>query len=338
MNEPPFDADADPRPDDLRGAEPVAENDAVTGGPVDAVVEEQLDFDEGLGPPPTLDGLGPDDRREAEALIDAMTAGRGIDPYTSTPSLEELLAGTELEAWLEQSSTGGTVVPLDGDTASVTYGSVWTGHAELIAEQVRAVDPRVAARVELHDLAGPAVTVTYLDLRVVLVPVTGTEPDVTTAENLGLANEMFDTEDDLEYIGVVATGSDALLTEIFSCSDLKATVVAPSDLDSPRRPPTLPLRDAFRRMMDLAAPLWEPYEFVIEPREALDLSDIATRLAQQVVERETGRRYHGEKGRAYKSFGGAASAFADLVVQVGVGTVDEESIDEAVDRIARDAA
>ena len=337
MNEPPFDADADPRPDDLPGAEPVAKDDAVTGRPINAVVEEQLDFGEGLGPPPALDGLGPDDRREAEALIDIMTAGRGIDPHASTPSLEELLAGTELEPWLEQ-STGGTVVPLDGDMASVTYGAAGPGHAELIAEEVRAVDPRVTARVELHELAGPAVTVTYLDLRVVLVPMAGAEPTVTTAETLGIVNRMFDTEDDLEYIGVVAIGSDALLTEIHSCGDLKATLLAPSDLDSPRRPPTLPLRDAFRRMMDLAAPLWEPYEFVVEPHEALDLSDIASRLAHQVVEREAGRRYHSEKGRAYKSLGGAASAFADLVVQVGVGPIDEQSIDEAVDRIARDAA
>jgi hypothetical protein len=71
---------------------------------VDAVVEAFLDHLEGLSEAPALDDLGADERARAEALMRSLEAGRGIDPYASRPSLEQLLAGTPLETALDASS------------------------------------------------------------------------------------------------------------------------------------------------------------------------------------------------------------------------------------------
>lgn len=68
---------------------------------VDAVVEAFIDHLEGLGEAPALDDLDVEERARAEALIGSLEAGRGIDPYASRPSLEQLLAGTPLETALE---------------------------------------------------------------------------------------------------------------------------------------------------------------------------------------------------------------------------------------------
>ena len=62
--------------------------------PVDGVILAFLDYVEGMGPPPTLDHLGDSDRPRAEALLDIVGAGHGIDPRASRPSVEAMLADT----------------------------------------------------------------------------------------------------------------------------------------------------------------------------------------------------------------------------------------------------
>ena len=42
--------------------------------------------------PPALQGLSDEQRRIAEAFVDSITAARGVDPYASRPSIEQLLA------------------------------------------------------------------------------------------------------------------------------------------------------------------------------------------------------------------------------------------------------
>ncbi|MCP4384707.1 MAG: hypothetical protein GY798_25390 [Hyphomicrobiales bacterium] len=60
--------------------------------PVDAVLDAYFDYLEGTGDEPSLDQLDPDDWAVAEQLIASLTAGRGIDPEASRPSLAALLA------------------------------------------------------------------------------------------------------------------------------------------------------------------------------------------------------------------------------------------------------
>ena len=52
-----------------------------------------LDYLEGdRDAPPTPEDLPEDQRRAAKAFIDSITAARGVDPYASRPSIEQLLA------------------------------------------------------------------------------------------------------------------------------------------------------------------------------------------------------------------------------------------------------
>ena len=52
-----------------------------------------LDYLEGVrGEPPALEELPEDQRPTAESFVDSITAARGVDPYASRPSLEQLLA------------------------------------------------------------------------------------------------------------------------------------------------------------------------------------------------------------------------------------------------------
>ena len=54
--------------------------------------EAYLDYLEGdRDAPPTLDNLEGKERRAAESFIEAIKAARGIDPYASRPSIEQLL-------------------------------------------------------------------------------------------------------------------------------------------------------------------------------------------------------------------------------------------------------
>src|SRR5260370_11464227 len=75
--------------------------------PVDAVILEFLDYLEGMTPaPPTLDHLADDDRRRAEELMASLKEGRGLDPRASRPSVEAMLAGTDLAGFLPARAVG----------------------------------------------------------------------------------------------------------------------------------------------------------------------------------------------------------------------------------------
>ena len=55
-------------------------------------LESYLDFLEGSRDrKPSIDDLPAKQRRAAEAFVDSITAARGIDPYSSRPSIDQLL-------------------------------------------------------------------------------------------------------------------------------------------------------------------------------------------------------------------------------------------------------
>ncbi len=343
MNEHAYGADAASPANHAQGNEGDTGTGSTISELVDAVVSAYLDFLEGHGHLPVLDNLTTEDRRQAEALIDAMHAGRGIDPHASTPSIEELLAGTELESALALLSAEKT----DSKTMSPHYTAAGRrrpeaadrgrARAELIENLLRGADPRVAVRIEPHRLVGPAVTVSYLDLRAVFFPIEHDEPMITDETRI-LVGRMFDADTELEHVGVVAVGSYMLLTQVLSCSDLGSALITPSDRLELPWPPVLPLPQALRRLLELSAPVWEPFAFDSGPREPLNLAAVAAQVARRVVTREVMRRYRGEKSRAYKSFTGTEAIFADLIVKLGTGVAEEQDIEKALDRIAREAA
>ena len=85
--------------------------------PVDAVIAAYHDYLENGGTEPSLDHLDEDQRREAVELIDLMKDVRGVDFYRSAPSLDTVLAGTDLEHKIEPPVTVG--LSLDAIRADV---------------------------------------------------------------------------------------------------------------------------------------------------------------------------------------------------------------------------
>ncbi|MEM6107416.1 hypothetical protein AAHS21_14410 [Mycobacterium sp. 050272] len=64
---------------------------------VELAVNAYLDYLEGVGPRPTFADLLDADRRCAVAVINIVLAGQGNDLDRVTPTVEELLEGTEFQ-------------------------------------------------------------------------------------------------------------------------------------------------------------------------------------------------------------------------------------------------
>lgn len=332
---------------DYPGKEAACHGDDHTGpadsDPVEAAVASYLDFLEGLAERPDLGMLTDEDRHRATEMINSLLAGRGIQLDGSTPSVEALLAGTELESLLESANSvssdhghgGGdreavaarAARPIDRERARV----------ERIENTLCGADSRVLVRAEPHRLLGPAVTVVYLDLRVVFFPVDSPSP-VIAERTRGILSHVLGDDTDLDYVGVVADDSPDLLTQVLSASDLGLPAVTPSDDLQLPWPPVLPLPLALRSVLELAAPSWEPFVFDTRTREPLRIADVACDSARRVLAREVSRPYRGDKARAYKSFTGSETIFTNLIVRLAAGEISDAAVCDALDRISRDAA
>lgn len=85
--------------------------------PVEAVIAAYRDYLENGGTEPSLDHLDEAQRREVAELIDLMKDVRGVDFYRSAPSLDTVLAGTDLENKIDPPVTVG--LSLDAIRADV---------------------------------------------------------------------------------------------------------------------------------------------------------------------------------------------------------------------------
>jgi hypothetical protein len=297
-----------------------------------------LDYLEGLGPCPSLEGLSTSDRLETQELFEVMSAGRGVDPHGSTPSVEELLAGTELEALLPTPDSGSRRAEEQaqgvqglGSAGADVLG--WhTTRAEWIERTVRSADDRVVALVAEHPLVGPIVTATYLDFTALFFAVKAVEPPPVDVLR-GLIGQLFGAEPNLDYIGIVAGDSPDLLTQVASCGDLGPTMVVPAQQATPLWPAVLPLAAAFRRVMELAAPLWEPFIFDATGVEPLQLQSVSERIAASIVATQCTRPFRGDKGRAYKSFETSSDEFRKMTQELGRPGVTADDANEALDRL-----
>ena len=285
--------------------------------PVDAVILAFLDHLEGAAPRPTLDHLEPDDRRRAQAILDGLLTARSIDPHAARPSIESLLADTPLARLLPASEAArpGTV-----DLATV-------------ARALAGVDHR--ARVHVDD-ATSTVLYSYLDLRARFLLVPADTPAVTDAVRAQVG-ALFDRDADTSRVGVVASGSGELTTQVLAAEDLGDTITTPNGERHVGWDPALPLRLAARRMLEQSSPEWPAFDFDHAYSEPLDLPAVAAEIARLVIEREAARSYRGEKRRAYRALIGQERIFADLVAKVSAhgATVD---LDVETNRIGQAAA
>ena len=286
--------------------------------PVDAVMLAFLDYLEGtMSGRPTLDHLTEDDRRRAEELMASLEAGRGIDPHASRPSVETLLAGTDLAGLLPLSPAGADRAADPANVRDVLAG----------------VDARARADIA----SGGTVVYGYLDLRARFV-LMNTDTPIADDEARALAERLFDGDADTPRVGIVAARSDELLTQVLTAADVGCTVTAPRGEPHAQWTPPLPLAMAARQMLEQCAPEWESADFDRALSEPLDVAAIAAEIAGRIIGRESARPYRGDKARAYRALIGHEAVFAALVVAVaehGTGAVDLEG---EITRMTRAAA
>lgn len=306
---------------------------------VDEAVQAQLDFLEGSGDWPDLSELTETDRREAAELINLMQTGRGLSSHISTPSLHQLLAGTEFESALGRNASGED--ELHSAEATVGRGLEERRHrAERICDALRGVDARVSLRVEPHPLLGPGVRVNYLDLRAVFVAAT---LDVLSAapQIRDQIAGVFDADADLDYIAVVADTTEDMTTQLLGPSDVSTgRINAPNDQLAETWAAPLPIDLALKRMMQYAAPEWGDFTFSSTLVEPVDLARILAEHAARVLQREARRPYRGDKGLAYKSFADASQVFTEHLTRLAASPEpgsDDDTV-TAVDELTRDAA
>lgn len=295
---------------------------------VEAVIQTFLDYLEGAGPEPTLDHLDEEARHEAAALIESLRAGRGMDPYASRPSIETMLAGTEFEDALPVADLTRT-----GDDRGADTGPDAAG----ICEVVSSADPRGRIEVEHGEDGTETIVLRHLDLRVRFLLLDAPSPAITDEVRAVLARQL-SHDPDVEYFGVVASLDQELSTQLLSAADLGPTTMAPYSDAQASWTAVLPLAWATRRVVELGAPEWESFDLDADTIEPLDVKTVATQTAHEVIAREAGRAYRGDKARAYQSLVGRERAFVDLAEQVAArGAVNVDLQSEAW-RIAREAA
>ena len=330
------DADRDPTTTPSAGGE----DDPVLTA-VERAVGAYLDFLEGLGPRPVFDGLADDDRADAVAVINTVLAGQGNHLESSAPPFEELLLGTEFETALRAAQSAMVSVRHDASAAATAGARSGVGRQrarmERIASALQGIDERVVIRIQPDDVVGSAVAVSYLDLRAIFFPVDIEEPIITT--DIRADVEMLFADADLAYVGVVADGSAELMTQLLTPSDLEAVVVAPSNELTVPWLPVLTAAQALRRMLEAAAPTWEPYRLDIDRHGPLDLAALAARISRTVLDAETSRAYRGDKKAAYQALSGSIETFARLVQELSrPPVVDDERANAAVDSVVQEAA
>lgn len=286
---------------------------------VDAVIEAFLDYLEGAGIRPTLDHLTEEDRRRAEALMQAMEAGRGIDPHASRPPVEALLAGTRLTGLLTADGT------LPGVADLATVRDVLAG-----------VDNRAQVAIDPAGAQG-TVVYCYLDFRARFMLV-DSETLAITGGTQAMVAALFDQDGDVARVGVVAARSTELLTVMLSSDDVGSTVTTPRGEPHVPSEPPLPLTLAARRMIEQCAPEWQPFDFDSALLRHPDVHAIAAETAARVIGREAARSYRGDKARAYRALAGRENLFAGLAAKVSAPGAQAVDYAEETDRIARTAA
>ena len=235
---------------------------------VDALVDAFLDFLEGRGDEPTFDNLSPDERQQAEELIRSMRMGRGLDPYSSPPSLQSLLVGTPFEAALQQ------LQPASDELLETIRNELDSSPSGATTVAIDIDARRLGLRSDF------VIRVNGQRLRVVVL--SGTMPLMSDSA-VASAHALFGAFPDTA--GVLLIHADAELSSI-AIDPFEATscIVVPSgDLEPPgARRPVLPLADSVRLYLEYLAPdlsdIAEPFD-----RCELDAKELAHDVAQECI-------------------------------------------------------
>ena len=294
---------------------------------VDAVVEAFIDHLEGLGEAPALDDLDVEERARAEALIGSLEAGRGIDPYASRPSLEQLLAGTPLETALEAHNVDPRDDLLHRIRDRLTlyapfHVDIWPDNAAAaigIGSDFVALVSAQRLRIQIRSDVEPS-RLASLDPAAVAGPLYGAFPDTAGVivvhpgdELSSIAVDPFDTE---PYIETPA-----------------GTVARPV-----MHRPIMPLEDTVRAYLDEIAPALDTTVDLAAMRaDDVDPAAVARDAARRAVEHivQDGRRAKIDAKRATWSDIGEPEidAIGELVLDAITG-LDHATLESRVDALA----
>ncbi len=294
---------------------------------VDAVVEAFIDHLEGLGEAPALDDLDVEERARAEALIGSLEAGRGIDPYASRPSLEQLLAGTPLETALEAHDVDPRDDLLHRIRDRLTlyapfHVDIWPDNAAAaigIGSDFVALVSAQRLRIQIRSDVEPS-RLASLDPAAVAGPLYGAFPDTAGVivvhpgdELSSIAVDPFDTE---PYIETPA-----------------GTVARPV-----MHRPIMPLEDTVRAYLDEIAPALDTTVDLAAMRaDNVDPAAVARDAARRAVEHivQDGRRAKIDAKRATWSDIGEPEidAIGELVLDAITG-LDHATLESRVDALA----
>ncbi|HSJ44173.1 MAG TPA: hypothetical protein VK923_05760 [Euzebyales bacterium] len=294
---------------------------------VDAVVEAFIDHLEGLGEAPALDDLDVEERARAEALIGSLEAGRGIDPYASRPSLEQLLAGTPLETALEAHDVDPRDDLLHRIRDRLTlyapfHVDIWPDNAAAaigIGSDFVALVSAQRLRIQIRSDVEPS-RLASLDPAAVAGPLYGAFPDTAGVivvhpgdELSSIAVDPFDTE---PYIETPA-----------------GTVARPV-----MHRPIMPLEDTVRAYLDEIAPALDTTVDLAAMRaDDVDPAAVARDAARRAVEHivQDGRRAKIDAKRATWSDIGEPEidAIGELVLDAITG-LDHATLESRVDALA----
>ena len=285
-----------------------------------------LDYLEGTrGEPPALEELPEDQRPAAESFIASITATRGIDPYASRPSIEQLLA------WRSQANDK-------------------TGELrEVLQDHLRnTVDHKAVVTIDLASAAmelASALEIQARGMRIRVVP-------ETTSENLeyaltGKAEDIarvFSAFPETHAVLYTTTGQNPLAV-VVDRGDVQGAIETPSgEMRAPRlRRPVADPGTACEVWLKGLIPEFQPLgtdllESAAAPESALDPHLLARKVVGEVSTAGARARIQA-KQETWRDFGDLeVERLVDLVQEAQLGQLSEEDYKSRIDELVVMAA
>ena len=285
-----------------------------------------LDYLEGTrDKPPSLEDLPGEQRRAAESFTKSITAARGVDPYASRPSIEQLLAS--------RSQTRDRISE---------FGEVLQDHLRLT------VDPRALVNADAASAAVGLASVLVIQARGMRMRVV----QETTSANLDYALEIraediakvFSAFPDSHAVLYTTTGEEPLAV-VLDRSDVSGAIETPSgERRAPRlRRSIVAAGTACELWLKGLIPDFEPVNTdLLEPETAPESALNPYRVASKVVSEvsSAGARARIEAKRStWRDFGDLEAQYLATIVQEAQrGQLSEEGYKSYLDKLVRKAA
>ena len=281
-----------------------------------------LDYLEGdRDAPPTVDNLGGEERRAAEAFIEAIKAARGIDPYASRPSIEQLL-----ESRSEKTDT---------------HRNLGNGLQHHLRETV---DPKAVVTVDAASGAiglDSSLVIQARGIRIRVVEEGSDDLDGALVRRADDIARVFGTFPDCQAVLYTTSGQDPRGV-ILVRGDVYGAIETPSGEERPPRLPRLAETAAtaceiwLRGLIPEFKPLSkELLEGTTAAQSSIDAFELASKVVDEV--RASGARAKIEaKREAWRRFGGREEVrqLAALVEDARSGRLSTESYKSRVDELS----